>query len=105
MASRFCPGPTMLTLLVTASSPLVSKIVPETPEASIVSPSVALASASRNEPGPLSLVVVTVRVAAWRPDAAEQNRPRAQANSRRFVGGVNLCAKDARPRMVHLLAI
>src|SRR6516165_2760459 len=34
-------------------------MVPETPVASIVSPSFAVASASRNEPDPLSLVFVT----------------------------------------------
>src|SRR5579862_1337588 len=54
------PGPMMLTLFVTNNSPLVNKMVPERPDASIVSPSDAHASAPRNEPGPLSAVVVTM---------------------------------------------
>ena len=37
-------------------------IAPEMPVASIVSPLFAMASAWRNEPGPLSLVLVTVIV-------------------------------------------
>ena len=55
----------MVTLLFTSSSPLVSVIVAgvET-EKSIVSPSFAFASAWRNEPAPLSFVLVTVMVAA-----------------------------------------
>ena len=40
-------------------------MVPETPVASILSPSFAIASALRNEPGPLSLVLVTVMVVAY----------------------------------------
>ena len=38
--------------------------MPETPVASIVSPSLATASASRSEPGPLSLVFVTTMIVA-----------------------------------------
>ena len=53
----------MVRLLLTTSWPLVSVIVPLT-EKSIVSPSDALASASRSEPAPLSAVLVTVIVAA-----------------------------------------
>ena len=57
------PGPLIVTLLSTTSSPLVSCIVPVT-EKLIVSPSFASASAWRNEPAPLSFVFVTVVVAA-----------------------------------------
>jgi hypothetical protein len=59
-AKLVTPGPRMVTLLVISSSPVVSVMVPETTVASIVSPSAAQANAPRNEPGPLSAVVVTV---------------------------------------------
>src|SRR6266700_2077865 len=50
----------MVTLLDTTSSPLVRVMVAGVATAKqIVSPSAALASASRKEPGPLSLMVVT----------------------------------------------
>src|SRR5215472_3289186 len=54
----------MVTFLVTSNGPLVSRMVPETPVASIASKSLAAASAARSEPGPLSLVLVTVIVVA-----------------------------------------
>ena len=46
------------------NSPLVKRIVPESPVASILSPFPAEASAARNDPEPLSAVVVTLIVAA-----------------------------------------
>jgi hypothetical protein len=49
--------------LVDEQSPLVKPIVPVTAKL-IVSPSFASASAWRNEPAPLSLVLVTVIVSA-----------------------------------------
>src|SRR5205807_940751 len=55
------PGPEMMTLLFTSSSPLARGIVPVTANV-IVSPSFAMASALRSEPGPLSLVLVTMMV-------------------------------------------
>src|SRR5262249_44095528 len=61
------PGPLMVTAVVICSSPLVSKMVPETPVASMMSPLTAVASASRNEPVPLSLVFVTVTIVAGNP--------------------------------------
>src|SRR5205085_1896731 len=62
--ARFAaPGPEMVMLVLTSSSPLVSPIVPVTAKL-MVSPSLASASAWRNEPGPLSFVFVTVMVAA-----------------------------------------
>src|SRR5437660_11211935 len=51
----------MMTLLFTSSSPLVRVIVPVTANV-IVSPSFAMVSALRSEPGPLSLVLVTTMV-------------------------------------------
>jgi hypothetical protein len=54
----------MMTLFPTSNSPLVSVMTPEMPVASIVSPSFATASACRNEPEPLSFVLVTLIVAA-----------------------------------------
>jgi hypothetical protein len=54
----------MVTLLVTSNSPLVSRMVPVTPDASIVSPLAALARAARSVPGPLSAVLVTLIVSA-----------------------------------------
>src|SRR5437762_1248440 len=53
----------MVILVSTSNSPLVRPIVPVTAK-SIVSPSLASASTWRNEPGPLSLVLVTVMVLA-----------------------------------------
>lgn len=54
----------IVTLLSTRNSPLVRMIAPEMPVASIVSPSFAMASACRNEPAPLSFVLVTGIMAA-----------------------------------------
>ena len=53
----------MVTFLSTNNSPPVRLIVPATAKL-MVSPSFALASACRNEPGPLSFVLVTVIVVA-----------------------------------------
>ena len=65
-ARLFAPGPLMVTSLSTFSSPLVSVILcPLSDESKlIVSPSFASTSAWRSEPGPLSLVLMTVIVAA-----------------------------------------
>ncbi len=63
----------MVTLLVTSNSPLVSKMVPETPDASMVSPSAALARAARNVPAPLSAVLVTLFVAPRVAKVAQSN--------------------------------
>jgi hypothetical protein len=63
MARLAAPGPEMVILLSTSSSPLVKPMVPVTAKV-IVSPSFAMASACRNEPAPLSFVFVTVMVAA-----------------------------------------
>ena len=65
MTKALAPGPLMLMALDsgTLSGPLVRIIVPVTLNW-IVSPSCAIASALRNEPGPVSLVLVTVIVAA-----------------------------------------
>ena len=57
------PGPETVTLLSTNNSPLVSPIIPVTAKV-IVSPSFASASAWRSDPGPPSLVLVTVMVVA-----------------------------------------
>src|SRR5262249_12949057 len=64
IVSWFAPGPAIVTLLETNNWPLVRVIVPETTVASMVSSSLAAASAARREPGPLSSVLVTVMVAA-----------------------------------------
>jgi hypothetical protein len=53
------PGPEMVMLSFTMSSPVVNTIVPVTAKV-IVSASFAMARAWRNEPGPLSFVFVTV---------------------------------------------
>src|SRR5438309_11260091 len=60
------PGPLMLTILFTISSPLVSVIDCPLSEESklIVSSLCASASALRKEPGPLSFLLLTVMVAA-----------------------------------------
>ncbi|MBZ4193558.1 MAG: hypothetical protein LAE24_04540 [Candidatus Contendobacter sp.] len=67
-ASMFAPGPSMVRLPVISISPLVRTIVPgKTGLNSIVSlPAAALAltTASRNEPKPSSLRLVTVKVDA-----------------------------------------
>src|SRR5437762_1634041 len=66
------PDPMMLMFRKTESSPLVSKMVPVIEDASIVSPSLALARAERSEPAPLSFVLLTVMVAALAIVAAAQ---------------------------------
>ena len=58
------PAPLIVTLLSTSNCPVVSVITPEIPVALIVSPSFASASAWRNEPRPLSLVLLTMIVVA-----------------------------------------
>ena len=63
-ASTPAPAPLIVTLLSTSNCPVVSVMTPEIPIASIVSPSFASASAWRNEPGPLSLVLLTMTVVA-----------------------------------------
>src|SRR5438874_11063761 len=60
---RFAPGPLMVMFLLIISSPLVRPMMPVTAKV-IVSPSFASASACRNEPGPPSLVLVTVMMFA-----------------------------------------
>ena len=64
--------------------PLVRVMTPEMPVASIVSPSVAIASACRNESGPLSLVLLTMMVVAFAEIA------RAQAKLNRVPTALNL---------------
>src|SRR5262249_30199993 len=59
IAKTSAPGPLMVSALLTSNAPLVRLITPETPVASIVSPLFATASASRNDPAPLSFVLVT----------------------------------------------
>ena len=71
------PGPLMVTLWVTCSSPLVRVMVPETPVASMVSPSFAMLSALRNDPEPLSLVFVTTMVVACAEIAAAKSNAAA----------------------------
>src|SRR5439155_9667599 len=63
-ASTPAPAPLIVTLLSTSNCPVVSVITPEIPVASIVSPLFASASAWRNEPRPLSLVLLTMIVVA-----------------------------------------
>src|SRR3954468_14707335 len=63
MARLGAPGPDIVTFLFTMSWAVVKVIVPVT-EKLIVSPSLAIPSASRNDPGPLSLVLVTVMISA-----------------------------------------
>src|SRR6266508_419796 len=67
------PGPSMVMFLSTSSSPLVNTMVPDTAKV-MVSPSLMSMSAWRNEPAPLSLVLVTVMVAAFARNATAQNR-------------------------------
>src|SRR5262245_38657400 len=84
-------GPLMVRFLLTTSSPLVNVIVAGVAtEKLIVSPGLASAIAWRNEPAPLSLVLVTVMVAA-RPFcaivmAAQSSVIRIKV-SRVFIGG------------------
>ena len=82
------PGPLMVTLWVTCSSPLVNRMVPETPVASIVSPSLAMLSAWRSEPGPLSFVLVTKMVVAYAGIAVMKSS--AVAMTAGLIASVNL---------------
>ena len=78
LTARFAaPGPEIVTLWFTASSPLVRVMVPETPVASMVSPSFAMLSALRNDPEPLSLVFVTTMVVACAEIAAAKSNAAA----------------------------
>src|SRR5437762_1905667 len=74
-ARRFAPGPLMVMFLLITSSPLVRPMMPVTAKV-IVSPSFASASACRNEPGPPSLVLVTVMMFASADTAAAQTSPK-----------------------------
>ena len=78
-ASTSAPGPLIVTLVSTSSSPLVRLITPEIPVASIVSPSFATARAWRIEPGPLSLVLVTTITVACAESASAQANVRQNA--------------------------
>src|SRR6266511_1171742 len=62
------PGPSMVMFLSTSSSPLVNTMVPDTAKGMVAM------SAWRNEPAPLSVVLVTVMVAACARNATAQNR-------------------------------
>src|SRR5262249_55522473 len=84
IASTSAPVPLIVTLVFTSNSPLVSIMTPEMPVASIVSPSFAIASASRKEPGPSSLVLVTVIV------VARAEIVRAQAQIKQTSTALNL---------------
>jgi len=57
------PGPDSVIFLSTSSSPLVRAIVPVMAKVTS-SPSFAMASASRSDPGPVSFVFVTVMISA-----------------------------------------
>ena len=63
MVRRVAPGPEMVRFLPMSSSALVSSMVPLTAK-SIVSPAAASAIALRNDPGPLSAVLMTVPACA-----------------------------------------
>src|SRR4029077_2040381 len=75
--SKSPPGPAMVILLLITSSPLVRLMICPLSEESklIVSPSLASASAWRNEPGPLAFVLVTVMT------SASTDVPRAQTSA------------------------
>ena len=85
-ASRFAPGPLIVMLRLMTSSSLVRRIVAGNSKSNtIVSPFWALPTACRNEPGPLSLVLMTVMVAALRGDCncakqAHANRAKTGSN-------------------------
>src|SRR6266446_5088950 len=79
-ASMLAPGPRIVTPFVMSNSPLVNTIVPVTlGQKVIASPSLALATAARKEPGPLSNVfctrlVHTASAQAWYATARHNTR-------------------------------
>src|SRR5882724_6485706 len=79
-ARRFGPKPLMVMLLLMTSSALVTEMVCPLSEGSksIVSPSCESTSACRNDPGPLSFVLVTVMV------VAQADVPTAQTSSKQI---------------------
>src|SRR5204863_9977882 len=83
-ASTSAPAPLIVTLVSTSNSPLVRLMTPDIPVASIVSPSFAIASAWRNEPRPLSLVLLTMIV------VARAEIVRAQARVKQIAADVTL---------------
>ena len=75
MDSTLAPGPLIVTLLFTVRWPLVNVMKPLTPAAkTIVSPLFAVAIASRKLPAPLSVVLVTVIVAAHDEESVIERR-------------------------------
>src|SRR5258708_4378298 len=72
------PGPLMVRFLLMATWPVVSVIVPVTPTLSVL-PAQALAIALRNDPGPASLVLVTVGGALVKLKLADPGMPGAVA--------------------------
>lgn len=70
------PGPSKMTLMETGRCPLVSVMVWPwiAAENWMISPESAEASVARNEPGPLSLALVTVSVAACAEATAKRAR-------------------------------
>ena len=76
----------MAKLSVMANSPLVSRMVPVTPDASMVSPLAALARAARSVPAPLSAVLVTVIVicAVARPAGSKLSTAISAGTRNRF---------------------
>src|ERR1043165_2475829 len=85
-SARFSrPGPRMFTLFETRSCPLVSVMVAGAGSAKlIVSPLLALARVARSVPAPLSAVLVTVIVAAWRFAAVTARAEKTQ-NAREIL--------------------
>src|SRR5262249_49165487 len=80
------PGPWIVRFFVTASSPLVSVMVPLTAAGKgMVSPGGAAAIWARSEPAPLSLRLVTVRVLGTVRSSSASRRGRT-GRDRRAVG-------------------
>ncbi len=90
------PGPEITKSLLISNSPLVNTIVPLT-EKSIFSPGAAPAIAARNEPEPLSAVLVTVAASPGKT-IAEAAKHRTQAVLI-FIGSANCSRSLPSPRV------
>ena len=105
-ARTSAPGPLIVTFVRTSNSPLVSVMAPEIPVALMVSPLFAIASACRNDPGPLSSVLVTVMIVASAGMVAAHNsamQATADLTSENRAAAFIECAIELRLPFVELL--
>jgi hypothetical protein len=85
MVSAAAPGPVIVRFLAITSSLLKVMVLGLGKAKVIVSPGAASAMACRKEPGPLSLVLVTLIVAAWTGRTGSASPTMRQSSSARLL--------------------